>query len=68
VVHPVQANAVFAQLGHGAIERLLASSPDARPFHVWDESTGLCRWMCSWDTEPKDVDEFAAAVAAAARA
>jgi threonine aldolase len=68
VVHPVQANAVFAQLGHGAIERLLASSSGTRPFHVWDESTGLCRWMCSWDTEPRDVDEFAAAVAAAVRA
>ena len=30
----------------------------------WDERTGEVRWMCSWDTT-EDVDEFAAAIAAA---
>lgn len=75
LVHPVQANAVFARLDRPAIDRLVArwrarasacgSPPAGVPFHVWDESTGVCRWMCAWDTEPEDVDSFAAAVAAA---
>jgi len=29
---------------------------------VWDESTGEVRWMTSFDTEPGDVDAFAAAI------
>ena len=31
-------------------------------FYVWDEHTGEVRWMCSWDTTPADVDQFAADV------
>jgi threonine aldolase len=61
LVHPVEANAVFARLPRPAIDRLAAD----HPFYVWDEATGVVRWMCSWDTTPEDVDAFAAAVAAA---
>ena len=61
IVHPVEANAIFARLPRQAIDRL---APD-HPFYVWDEAAGVVRWMCSWDTTPEDVDAFAAAVAAA---
>jgi threonine aldolase len=65
IAHPVEANAVFARLPGPAIERLRSELPGENPFYVWDEETGECRWMCSWDTTPEDVDEFAAAVRAA---
>jgi threonine aldolase len=62
IAHPVEANAVFARLPAPAIERLRSELPGEPPFYVWDEDTGECRWMCSWDTTPQDVDDFAAAV------
>jgi threonine aldolase len=65
ITHPVEANAVFASLPRPAIDRLLAELPGDPPFHVWDEARNEVRWMCSWDTAPEDVDEFAAAIAAA---
>jgi threonine aldolase len=65
IAHPVEANAVFARLPAAAVERLLAEWPAERPFHVWERATSTCRWMCSWDTAPEDVDGFAAAVARA---
>ena len=65
IVHPVEANAVFARLPRPAIDRLLETLPGERPFYVWDEAAGIVRWMCAWDTGEDDVDRFAAAVAAA---
>jgi threonine aldolase len=65
IVHPVEANAVFARLPRAAIDRLLSDSGYERPFYVWDEDTDVVRWMCAWDTRPEDVDDFAAAVASA---
>lgn len=58
IVHPVEANAVFARLPRAAIDRLLAEWPIAQPFYVW-EQPDVVRLMCSWDTEPADVDRFA---------
>jgi threonine aldolase len=76
IVHPVETNAVFARLPRTAIARLAAESPaggalahgdmltcGAYPFYVWDESVDEVRWMCAWDTQPADVDAFAAEVA-----
>jgi threonine aldolase len=65
LVHPVEANGVFAQLPRSAIDRLLSELPGEPPFYVWDEGADVVRWMCAWDTTPEDVDGFAAAVAAA---
>lgn len=65
ISHPVEANAVFARLDRAAIERLMAEQPGEHPFYVWDDARDEVRWMCSWDTTPADVDEFAAAIAAA---
>jgi threonine aldolase len=62
VVHPVQANAVFAKLDRGAIDRLLDAWDYDHPFYVWDEAENVVRWMCAWDTTDGDVDAFAAAV------
>jgi threonine aldolase len=61
LTRPVQANAVFALLPRAATDALL----EEFDFYVWDEETGEVRWMCSWDTTPEDVDQFAAAVSAA---
>jgi threonine aldolase len=63
ITQPVEANAVFAVLDAAATERLQRDWP----FYVWDEATGEVRWMTAWDTEPEDVDAFAAAVRAALR-
>jgi threonine aldolase len=65
IVHPVEANGVFARLPRPAIDTLLAEQPADHPFYVWDEADRVVRWMCSWDTTADDVDAFAAAVAGA---
>jgi threonine aldolase len=65
IAHPMQANGVFARLPRAAIDNLLGRWPGEHPFYVWDEHTDVVRWMCSWDTQPGEVDEFAAAVAEA---
>jgi threonine aldolase len=62
ITQPVQSNAVFATLPAGAAKRLRNLLEADPPFHVWNESTGELRWMCSWDTTRDDVDNFAAAV------
>jgi threonine aldolase len=62
IVHPVEANAVFAKIPRDAIDRLLAELPGEPPFHVWDDHAHVVRWMCAWDTTAEDVDAFVAAV------
>lgn len=62
ITRPVQANAVFATIPPGIVEGVRRR----HPFYTWDETTGEVRWMCSWDTTERDVDEFAAALRAAA--
>jgi threonine aldolase len=62
VVHPVQANAVFAQLPPAA-----AAALRARGWRFYDFiGSGGARFMCAWDTRPEDVDAFAADLATAA--
>lgn len=65
IVHPVEANGVFAKLPRPAIDRLLAALPGEHPFYVWDEGADVVRWMCSWDTEEADVDALLEALRAA---
>ncbi|HVI94324.1 MAG TPA: hypothetical protein VM753_09975, partial [Anaeromyxobacter sp.] len=59
VVFPVEANAVFARIDPARIAPLQR----AFFFWPWDEQAGLVRWMCAWDTEPADVERFAAVLA-----
>jgi len=56
VVHPVQANSVFASLPPAVTAALQLEYA----FYVWDESADLVRWMTSFDTTPEDVDGFVA--------
>ncbi|CAL9576754.1 Low specificity L-threonine aldolase [Streptomyces sp. enrichment culture] len=58
ILHPVQANAVFARLPHDVSERLRKR----HRFYFWDEAAGDVRWMCSFDTTEEDVDDFVAAL------
>jgi len=58
VVHPVQANAVFARVGAAQIKGLQKDWV----FHTWDESVSMVRWMCAFDTSEEDVDSFVADV------
>jgi threonine aldolase len=49
-----QANAVFATLPPGVADQLRKRFR----FYDWDASTGEVRWVCSFDTQPEDVDAF----------
>lgn len=60
VLHPVQANAVFARLPRDVSERLRKRYR----FYYWDEAAGDVRWMCSFDTTEEDVDGFLAVLRA----
>ena len=54
IVHPVQANAVFARLH----PRHIAALQENWTFHVWDEGDNVVRWMTAFDTTEADVDAF----------
>jgi len=56
IVHPVQANAVFARLH----PRHIAALQQNWTFHVWDEGDNVVRWMTAFDTTEADVDAFLA--------
>jgi threonine aldolase len=54
IVHPVQANAVFARLD----PKHIAALQDDWFFHLWDEAESVVRWMAAFDTSEADVDAF----------
>jgi threonine aldolase len=56
LLFPVQANAVFAELPPAVVGALRDA---AWKFYTFIGQGG-CRFMCSWDTQPEDVDAFAA--------
>ncbi|MGI5353797.1 threonine aldolase family protein [Streptomyces sp. CA-252508] len=58
ILHPVQANAVFARLPHHVTRRL----QERFRFYFWNEAAGDVRWMCSFDTTEDDVDAFVLAL------
>jgi len=59
IVHPVQANSIFAVIPEPAV------GPLQEEFHFYRgfQTATDCRWMCSWDTTVEDVDRFVAAIA-----
>jgi threonine aldolase len=59
VVHPVEADAVFARLD----SRHVAELQREWTFHVWDEAASIVRWMTAFDTKESDVDEFLRGIA-----
>ena len=56
VTQKVEANEVFAILPAQVIGELQREYP----FYIWDESRNEVRWVCSWDTTEKDVENFTA--------
>lgn len=64
VLHPPEANAVFAHLPRAVIDALHAKGWRFYEFIA----DGGCRLMCAWDTTPEAVDAFAADIAAACAA
>lgn len=56
ITQPVEANAVFAKIPASMVPKL----QEKFFFYVWDESTSEVRWMCSFDTQEKDIEEFRA--------
>ena len=63
IVHPVEANGVFAQIPPPAVARL----QERYFFYVWDEEESVVRWMCSFDTTEEDVKQFARFIAQTVR-
>jgi len=59
LAYPVEANGVFAALPASVTEVVQQHTP----FYVWDEATGVVRWMSSFDTTAEDVDALVALVA-----
>jgi threonine aldolase len=62
IVHPVQANAVFARLD----PKHVAALQQDWFFHVWDERETVVRWMAAFDTTEADVDAFVASIRSSA--
>lgn len=58
VVYPVEGNGVFARIPRKAIAKI----QKRYFFYVWNEEESVVRWMCSFDTTDKDVEEFASFV------
>ena len=62
-IFPRQVNSVFVRLPEKAMERL---REQGWAFYTFIAQGGA-RLMCAWDTQPEDVDAFAAAITAAMR-
>lgn len=54
ITQQVESNGVFAIIPKSIIEKL----QNEYFFYVWDEERGEVRWMCSFDTEKEDIDDF----------
>jgi len=61
LVHPVEANSVFAEMDEAALERLRGAG-----WFVYRVIDGSVRFMCSWATTAAAVEELAEALAQAA--
>ena len=55
ILFPRQANSVFAELPEEVIKGML----DKGWMFYTFIGRGGCRFMCSWDTQPEDVETFA---------
>lgn len=54
ITQAVEANSVFAKIPMENIEILQSKCF----FYVWDENEDIVRWMCAFDTEEDDIDDF----------
>ncbi len=58
ITETVQSNAVFARIPQKWVKPLR----EKYFFYVWNEKTFECRWMISFDTTKKEIDDFAQAL------
>jgi len=58
VVHPVEANGIFAVIPR----EITPSLQEQYSFYVFNEHTNMVRWMCSFDTTEEDIAAFAEAL------
>ena len=63
ITRPVRANAIFATMDRGAIER----AQERAFFYVFDEQLPEVRWMTHWATTEADISDFAAMLERAMR-
>jgi threonine aldolase len=63
IVWKVEANGVFAQIPHHAIDKI----KEHYFFYPWIEEECIVRWMCSFDTTEEDVRDFVCVVAEAVK-
>ncbi len=56
ITQPVESNGIFVCIPKEIIEPLRKEYF----FYDWDKNTGEVRWMCSFDTTEKDIDNFVA--------
>ncbi|WP_063814682.1 threonine aldolase family protein [Nocardia fusca] len=54
IVHPVEANMVFASMPLGLVDHFA----DGIHGYLWDRATRVVRMVCSFDTTPSDVDRL----------
>lgn len=54
ITRPVETNAVFAIIP----KKLYEIVSKKHFFYIWEESTMEVRWMCSFNTTEKDIDDF----------
>lgn len=54
ISRPVETNVIFAIIPADLCEKLMKK----HYFYIWDEVTGEVRWMCSFNTTKKDIDNF----------
>jgi threonine aldolase len=59
LAYPVEANGVFPVLP----AQVTTALQEEFPCYVWEEATGVVRWMCSFDTTEDDVDSLVETVA-----
>lgn len=54
ITQPVQTNSIFVIIPEKIIEPLRKKYK----FYTWNEQTNELRWMCSFDTIEKEIDDF----------
>jgi threonine aldolase len=54
IVYPVEANGVFVKLPRELVDKLQAK----HSFYIWSEAEPIVRWMCSFDTCEKEIEDF----------
>ena len=62
--NPVEANEVFCRLPQGSFDAIVAAGIGTYPLSDNGDGTGSIRFVCSFNTDPGDVDRLIAAAKA----